>query len=88
MIHNVICIQGGPMSRIVHARLDEDGQKMMNRLRRLMGWRDSKIIRQGLKALTELTFASAPKRIIGLGKFKSGISDLGSNKAHLRGFGR
>ena len=76
------------MSRIVHARLNEDSQKMMNRLRRRMGWHDSKIIRQGLKALTELTFAAAPKRIIGLGKFKSGISDLGSNKTHLRGFGR
>jgi predicted RNA binding protein YcfA (HicA-like mRNA interferase family) len=27
-------------------------------------------------------------RIVGLGRFRSGIRDLGSNKAHLKGFGR
>lgn len=28
------------------------------------------------------------RRIIGLGKFRSGVSDLGLNKNHLRNFGR
>jgi len=27
-------------------------------------------------------------RIAGLGQFASGISDLGSNKKHLKGFGK
>jgi hypothetical protein len=29
-----------------------------------------------------------PRRVIGLGLFNSGIADLGSNKKHLKGFGR
>jgi hypothetical protein len=28
------------------------------------------------------------RRVVGLRKFRSGVSDLGSNKEHLRGFGR
>jgi hypothetical protein len=30
----------------------------------------------------------AIRRIAGLGKFTSGLPDLGSNKKHLRGFGK
>ena len=76
------------MSRIVHARLDEESQRILDRLHRRTGWRDSKIIRRGIEALAELTLRPPFKHIVGLGKFKSGIRDLGSNKAHLRRFGR
>ncbi len=76
------------MPKIIHARLDESSQKILDRLHRRTGWHDSKIIRNGLKALAELTRISPSKRIIGLGKFSSAIRDLGSNKAHLLGFGR
>jgi hypothetical protein len=29
-----------------------------------------------------------PRKIIGQGQFHSGIADLGSNKKHLKGFGK
>jgi hypothetical protein len=28
------------------------------------------------------------KKIVGLGKFRSGVRDLGSNKIHMKGFGK
>ena len=76
------------MSRIVHARLDEGTARILQRLHQRTGWRDSEIIRQGLRALAELKLPAAARPIAGLGKFRSGIDDLGSNKKHLQGFGR
>ena len=52
------------------------------------GWSPSRIVREGLRVL-EASYLRRKKRgIIGLGKFDSGISDLGSNKKHLKDFGR
>jgi len=37
----------------------------------------------------EASYLRKKKRgVIGLGKFSSGVSDLGSNKKHLSGFGK
>lgn len=55
---------------------------------RELGWSPSKIVREGLRIL-EASYLHRKKRgVIGLGKFSSGIPDLGSNKKHLRNFGR
>ena len=49
---------------------------------------DHAVVREGLRVL-EASYLRRKKRgIIGLGKFSSGVTDLGSNKEHLRGFGR
>lgn len=78
------------MSDIVHARLDEHTRKIMRRLKRRHGWSDSDIVRNGIRALgdQELPAEQRARRIVGLGKFASGIDDLGSNDEHLRGFGQ
>jgi hypothetical protein len=78
------------MTDIVHARLDAHTRKIMRRLKRRYGWTDSEVVRQGIRALSEtgLTPQERCSQIVGVGKFESGISDLGSNKAHLRQFGR
>jgi hypothetical protein len=75
------------MSRIVHARLDAETERRLRRLERRLGWSDSQVVREGIRVLDGLT-ARGPRRVIGLGRFRSGIPDLGSNKAHLKGFGR
>jgi hypothetical protein len=59
---------------------------MLRRLERRFGWSDSQVVREGIKALDGLT-ARGPRRVIGLGRFSSGVPDLGSNKARLKGFG-
>jgi hypothetical protein len=75
------------MSRVIHARLDAETERMLRRLERRFGWTDSQVVREGIKVLNGL-LARGPRRVIGLGRFSSGIPDLGSNKAHLKGFGR
>jgi hypothetical protein len=78
------------MNEIVHARIDSHTRQIMRRLKRRHGWSDSDIIRQGIRALgdTDLPPGQQNKRIVGLGKFASGISDLGSSDRHLDDFGQ
>jgi len=76
------------MSRIVHARLDEESDKRLTRLRRSSGLSESELLRRGLRALDAVSVPGRRTRIVGLGGFASGLRDLGSNKRHLRGFGR
>ena len=75
------------MSRIIHARLDEETDRLRRELERTMGWSDSEIVRAGIKTLACIA-APGERRIIGLGAFRSDVSDLGANKKHLEGFGR
>lgn len=75
------------MTRILHARIDPGTEKLLLGLERHLGWSDSKIVREGIKAL-QVLLPPGRRAIVGLGRFRSGIPDLGSNKAHLTGFGR
>jgi predicted transcriptional regulator len=72
--------------KTVQARLDADTEKKLAQLVKQMGVSPSMVVREGIRVLA----ACQPKtrKIAGLGKFASGISDLGSNKKHLAGFGR
>ena len=76
------------MGSSIQARLDPDSQKALHRLARRLGWSPSKIVREGIRLLESCYGQSTGERIVGLGKFSSGISDLGSNQGHLKGFGR
>jgi len=75
------------MSRIIHTRLDPQTERMLRRLEQRLGWTDSQVVREGIKVLNGLT-QRGRRRVAGLGRFSSGIPDLGSNKTHLKGFGR
>jgi hypothetical protein len=75
------------MARVVQARLDRDAEVQLERLRRRTGQSESALVRRGL-ALLDASERRRSSRVIGLGKFESGKRDLGSNKKHLRGFGR
>lgn len=76
------------MSRVIHARLDEEAEAVREKLARRLGWNDSQIVREGIKALAGRILPERKRTIVGLGQFRSGISDLGSSKKHLEGFGR
>ncbi len=75
------------MKATVQARLDAASQRQLQQLVQDLGWSPSKVVRESLKLLAA---CHPPRRrkIIGLGKFDSGIPDLGSNKKHLEGYGR
>lgn len=76
------------MRSSIQARLDSDSQKALERLAGRLGWSPSKIVREGIRLLESCYGQRAGQRIVGLGKFSSEIRDLGSNKRHLKGFGR
>jgi hypothetical protein len=76
------------MSKVVQARLDADAEAALARLRRTTGLRDSELLRLGLRELDGRLSKGGAVRVIGVGKFASGRSDLGSNKRHLARFGR
>ena len=77
------------MNSTIQARLDESSQKALTRLVKQLGWSPSKVVREGLRLLAACHLGRGGRRkIIGQGKFASGIYDLASNKEHLKDFGR
>jgi len=76
------------MASVIHARLDSTTQSIRDELQKQLGWNDSQIVREGIKALSALVRTNGKRKIIGQGRFASGIPDLASNKKHLQGFGK
>ena len=76
------------MANTVQTRLDLESRRALDRLTRRLGWTPSRVIREGIRVLDSCYRSNRKQRIVGLGKFSSGIPDLASNKAHLKGFGR
>lgn len=76
------------MARTVQARLDEETQTLLERLRRRTGLSESELLRRGLHLLARDAGARRPRTVIGIGRFASGRPDLGTNPKHLEGFGR
>ena len=76
------------MRSVIQARLDTRSRRRLSALVRELGWTPSEVVREGLRILEATRVRKKKQRIIGLGKFRSGVSDLGSNKKHLRDFGR
>lgn len=76
------------MRSTIQARLDSRSQKRLSTLIRELGWSPSRVVREGLRILEATHLRRKRQGVIGLGKFKSAVPDLGSNKKHLRDFGR
>jgi hypothetical protein len=76
------------MARVVQARLDDDTDKMLHDLRRRTRLSDSELVRRAIRSLAVLSPTGGGPRVVGIGRFESGVPDLASNKRHLKGFGR
>jgi predicted transcriptional regulator len=76
------------MKTSVQARLDEETRAELDKLVRLRGMTTSDVVREGIHLLARRSEADAPIKIAGLGKYDSGLTDLGSNKKHLANYGR
>jgi hypothetical protein len=76
------------MKAVVQARLDPEARKTLDGLVRRLGWSPSRVVRESLLLMGRYHSGSPRKRVIGVGKFQSGLPDLGSNKRHMQGFGR
>lgn len=76
------------MKATIQARLDPESQMILERLTKRFGWSSSQIVREGLRLLARDHKVSSGTRIIGVGKFNAGPSDLATNKKHMEGYGR
>lgn len=76
------------MRDVVQARLDDKSRRALKTLSRALGWSPSRVVREGLRVLESSYLRRKKRGVIGLGKFRSGVPDLGSNKEHLRDFGK
>jgi hypothetical protein len=77
------------MRSAIQPRLDDRSRKRLATLARELGWSPSQVVGEGLRLLEATYLRRYRKRgIIGLGKFSSALPNLGSNKKHLRGFGK
>jgi hypothetical protein len=75
------------MGRMVHARIDATTEEVLGRLRRQTGLSESELLRAGIRALAREHTTPRRVRVVGVGKFASGRSDLGTNKRLLDDFG-
>lgn len=76
------------MARVVQARLDDKTEKLLGELRRRTRLSESELVRRAIRSLAVIPAPTGGPRVIGIGRFASGVRDLGSNKAHLKHFGR
>ena len=76
------------MKSNVQARLDHESQLALDELVHRLGWSPSRVVREGLRLLAACYGKPSTKKVVGIGRFASGVPDLGSNKKHLRGFGQ
>jgi hypothetical protein len=76
------------MKTTVQARLDRRAQVALARLVRHLGWSPSRVVREGLRLLAACYGRPSRRRVVGVGRYASGLPDLGSNKKRLEGFGR
>lgn len=74
--------------KVIQARIDDELDKTLRRLKQGLGYSESEAIRQGLLILGRMLPTGRRRKIIGLGEFESGISDLATNKKHLDNFGK
>ncbi|MBV9304468.1 MAG: hypothetical protein JOY62_06290 [Acidobacteriaceae bacterium] len=75
------------MRLTVQARLDGASRRALAQLVRNFGLSPSQVVREALRRMASSQLPAGRARIVGTGQFSSGISDLASNKKHMKGFG-
>lgn len=75
------------MKTTVQARLDEETQTTLNRVARQLGWSASKVVREGIHLVEQRHAVPKIHKLIGVGMFDGGPSDLSTNKKYLEDFG-
>ena len=71
----------------MQTRLDPETEATLKALVRHLNWSPSRVVREGVRILAACYGTGSSPKVIGLGRFQSGVADLGSNKKHLKGFG-
>lgn len=75
------------MPKVIQARLDSETDHIRKQLQKQLGWSDSQVVREGITRLSSLVNTKGKRKIIGQGKFNSGIHDLATNKKYMEDYG-
>ena len=75
------------MKTTIQARLDEESSAALETLQRRLGLSHSEIVRASLRLMVKQESPQKPRKIIGQGKYDSGVTDLATNKKYMEGFG-
>jgi hypothetical protein len=74
------------MATTVQARLNGETLAEFEKLRRA-GLSASQVIREGIHLVAQKRRPSRRPRLIGVGMFDAGVSDLSTNQKYMEGFG-
>ena len=75
------------MKSTVQARFDPRALAALERVVERLGWRPARMVREGIRLLAAY-YRELPRSVVGMGRFASGLPDLGCNKERMRGLGR
>ncbi len=80
------------MKNYVHARLNEEDQKILRELKKKTGEAESALVKKGLRLVyqKEIQASKSALEAAGdlVGKYSSGYHDLSTNRKHFEGFGK
>jgi len=76
------------MGATVQARLDDETQADLESLAKRLGVSQSEVVREGIRLMKEKHKPAPLKKLIGVGMFSSGLTDLSRNPKYMEGFGR
>jgi hypothetical protein len=76
------------MATTVQARLDDEIQADLENLAKTLGVSQSEVLREGIRLMKEKHKPQPRKKLIGVGIFSSGLTDLSTNPKYMEGFGR
>ncbi|TAN23013.1 MAG: ribbon-helix-helix protein, CopG family [Acidobacteria bacterium] len=76
------------MGSSVRATLDGKTSDALERLVARLGWSRSEVIQAAIQQFEASRPTASRHRVIGTGRFKSGIPDLATNKQHIADLGR
>jgi hypothetical protein len=69
-------------------RLDDEIQADLEGLAKHLGVSQSEVMREGIRLMKEKHKPQPRKKLIGVGMFSSGLTDLSTNPKYMEGFGR
>lgn len=76
------------MSKIIEVELDDETNDLRTALKNRLGWTDTRIVREAIKALASVTPTSGRRNLTGVGEYDSGLGDLATNPEYLEGLGQ
>ena len=76
------------MGTTVQARLDDEIQADLESLAKRLRLSQSEVVREGIRLMKQKHEPRPTRKLIGVGMFSSGLTDLSTNPKYMEGFGR